>query len=73
MEPETRIVVKCSKTDQCNGIWYPDDRKKPKHKICSHHGVHELIRAGASQPNVACVKADHCPLHLKDANCFPVE
>ena len=71
METEKRKRVRCSKTDGCDGM-YKYSGKKGCQK-CLHHGEHELIGIGASQPRVACPKADHCPLHIKDAYCFPAE
>jgi len=71
MEPEERVEVRCSKTNECNGRYlYPG---KKEYQMCLQHEVHDLIKSGASQPRVVCVKADHCPLHIEGANCFPVK
>jgi hypothetical protein len=71
MEPMLRIKVRCNKNDECDGMYrYPGKKKDQK---CLHHGEHDLIRLGASQPRVACPKADHCPLRIKDAHCLLVK
>lgn len=65
------MKVKCSKTNECNGRYsYPG---KKGDQICLHHGEHDIIRSGASQPRIACPKADHCPQRIKDALCHPIE
>jgi hypothetical protein len=65
------VKVRCNKTDQCTGRYrYPG---KKQDQICHHYGEHEFIGSGTSQPRVACPKADHCPLHNKEAWCDPAK
>lgn len=65
------MKVRCSKTDECSGIYkYPG---KKEDQICLHHGDHDFIGSGASQPRVACPKADHCPQRINDVWCDQVK
>jgi len=71
LKQEDSMKVKCNKTDCCNGRYRYSGKNEDQ--VCLHHGEHELIGSGTSQPRVACPKADHCPRHDKDAWCDSVE
>ena len=61
------MKVRCNKTDECSGRYNHPGKKG--YQMCRHHGEHDIIKSGASQPTVACPKADHCPQHIRDAFC----
>ena len=72
MEPVVRIKRRCNKTNECSGR-YPNPRKKREYQICLHHGIHDLIKSGASQPRVVCEKACHCPIGKEGAICLAID